>query len=61
MQFTDFTFPDGEIPRSHITEVEAHNLQRVSEEKFQIIYNEGKVVCFTKLLDGRVKCHVRRQ
>lgn len=61
IQFTDFTFPDGALSRSHITEIEAHNLRRISEEKLQIIHKEGKVVCFTKLLDGGVKCHVRRQ
>ncbi|MFY2507247.1 hypothetical protein F0225_10250 [Vibrio pectenicida] len=61
IQFSDFTFSDGELDRNSITEIEAHNLRRISEEKLQVIYREGKVVCYTKLLDGGVKCIVRRQ
>ncbi|MBU2897453.1 hypothetical protein [Vibrio hepatarius] len=61
IQFSDFTFPSGEVARNNITEIEAHNLRRISEEKLQVIYKEGKAVCYTKLLDGGVKCLVRRQ
>ncbi|GLT16950.1 hypothetical protein GCM10007938_07270 [Vibrio zhanjiangensis] len=61
IQFTDFSFPDGEPDTKYITEIEAHNLRRINEEKLQLIYKQGKVVCFTKLLDGGVTCLVRRQ
>jgi hypothetical protein len=61
MQFSDFDMPTGLVDENNYIEVEAHSLRRLSNEIIQIIYSDARVLCYSKLLEGGVKCMIRRR
>lgn len=62
VQFTEFSFPiDAQLNSNKVTQVEAHAMRRFNNEMLQIIYHNRKVLCYTKLLEGGVKCITRRK
>ncbi|ODY89612.1 hypothetical protein [Vibrio parahaemolyticus] len=60
--FTDISFPTGNnsIDKSKMIEVEAHNLNYMKREVLKIIHSNNNVLCYTKSLDGDVKCVTQR-
>lgn len=61
VQFTEFTLPNGTVGDKKVIEVEAHALRRLNNELLQIIHWNKKVLCYTKLLEGGIKCIIRRK
>ncbi|MDC5706577.1 hypothetical protein OPW41_12260 [Vibrio europaeus] len=61
MLFSDFSMPEGLVAENNYIEVEAHALRRLSNEVIQVIYSNARVLCYTKLLEGGVKCMLRRK
>ncbi|NOI56405.1 hypothetical protein [Vibrio coralliilyticus] len=61
VQFSQFSL-DSELPGvQKVVDVEAHSLGRLTSETLQIIHQQGPVLCYMKLLEGSVKCVVRRK
>ncbi|MCG9578232.1 hypothetical protein OPW39_16870 [Vibrio europaeus] len=62
VQFTEFSLPiDAPMPANNVIQVEAHAMRRLNNEMLQIIHHNRKVLCYTKLLEGGVKCITRRK
>ena len=61
VQFTKFALPvDAPMSANNVIQVEAHAMRRLNNEILQIIHHNHKVLCYTKLLEGGVKCITRR-
>ncbi|WP_235676540.1 MULTISPECIES: hypothetical protein [unclassified Vibrio] len=60
VQFSEFSRPIGGGANRAIP-VEAHAMHRMNSETLQVIHHNRKVLCYTKLLEGGVKCITRRQ
>jgi hypothetical protein len=61
VQFSQFSLNSGLPGVQKVVDVEAHALGRLTNEILQVVHQQGPVLCYMKLLEGSVKCAVRRK
>lgn len=61
IQFSQYSLDSGLPGGQKVLDVDAHALSRLTTETLQVVYQQGPVVCYVKLLEGCTRCMMRRK